>query len=197
MKALKIHLVLLGLKSYVVSPLTSAPSAINEPVAYHNWVMNNGLVCAVILTALDESEYEGLDDTKTTANLYAQVKTRAEGKGPVWMISLIQEVLRIQCLLSEPLTMTGKWISDIVERIFTIQTLDKDLFKCVVLLNSLNSPQYSSIQAQISHGLADSTRDAPYKLDNIQKLLKMVQNLSNLKSSATDLAMDTALATTM
>ena len=70
--------------------------------------------------------------------------------------------------------MTGKQISNIIERIFAIQTLDKDLFKCVVLLNSLNSLQYSSIQAQISHGLADSTRDALYKLDSIQKLLKIV-----------------------
>ncbi|KAG6887506.1 hypothetical protein C0995_014764 [Termitomyces sp. Mi166 len=90
--------------------------------------------------------------------------------------------------------MTGNQISEIVEHIFMIRTLDKDLFKCVMFLNSLNGPQYEPVQAQISHGLADSTKDAPYTFDNIQKLLKTVQNLTNLKSPATGLFTDTVLA---
>lgn len=68
-------------------------SPFNKPTAYRNWCLNNDLARAVILTALDDSEYDGLydglDESKTAANLYAQVKTRAEGEGPVRMIILI------------------------------------------------------------------------------------------------------------
>lgn len=145
-KALKIHLSLLGLKSYVFQPLITVPSAKSEPSAYQNWCANDDLARAIILTAIDESEYKGLDEDKTAANLYTQIKTRAEGEGPVRMVALIQEVLQIQCSPSEPLTTTAKRICDIVSRIFAIKALDEDLFKCVVLLNSLNDPQYSAVQ---------------------------------------------------
>lgn len=113
-KALKIHLSLLGLKPYVFSPLRSAPSASTEPAAYQNWCANDDLARAIILTALDEFEYEGLDEEKTAANLYAQIKTRAEGEGPVRMVALIQEVLKIQCSSTEPLTTTATRICDII-----------------------------------------------------------------------------------
>ncbi|KAG6901743.1 hypothetical protein C0995_008308 [Termitomyces sp. Mi166 len=166
-KALKIHLSLLRLKSYVIAPLTKVLSVSNEPIANQNWVMNNDLAQAIILTMLDKSKYEGLDESKTAANLYAQVKAWADGEGPVRMISLIQEVLRIQCSPSESLTITGKWISDIIEHIFVICTLDKDLFKCVTLLNSLNSLQYKLIQAQISCGLTNVMEKTPYISENI------------------------------
>ena len=196
LKDLQIHLSLLGLKPYIFEPLISPPSALTAPVAYQNWCLNDDLTRAVILTALDDCEYDGLDKTKTTVNLYGQVKTRAEGEGPVRMITLIQEVLKIQCSPTEPLPATARQICDIVNRIFSIQALDKDLFKCVILLNSLNSPQYEPIQAQVSHGLANATKDHPYSSNHIRKLLKMVQNLNALKSSASGLTTDTALAAT-
>ncbi|KAG6872816.1 hypothetical protein C0995_006415 [Termitomyces sp. Mi166 len=88
--------------------------------------MNNDLAWAIILTALDESEYEGLDKIKTAADLYTHVKTQAEGKGP-----------------------------------------------------------YKPVQAQISCGLADSMKEAPYTSNNIRKLLETIQNLTNLKSPGT------------
>ncbi|KAG5336749.1 hypothetical protein C0989_011956 [Termitomyces sp. Mn162] len=78
-KALKIHLALLRLKSYVVSPLAQTPGKSNKPMANQNLMMNNNLAQAIILTALDESEYKGLDETKTAASLYKQVKTQVEG----------------------------------------------------------------------------------------------------------------------
>ena len=195
-KALEIFLSLLGLKFYVFEPFISVPKASSEPVAYRNWLTNDDLARAVIMTALDEAEYEGLDDAKTAASMYAAVKARAEGEGPVRMVSLIQEVLKIQCSPSQPLTETAARICDIVNRIFAIQALDKDLFKCVVLLNSLNAPQYEPIQAQISRGLADATSNAPYTSDNIRKLLETVQNLTTLKVSSASQPVDTALAVT-
>ncbi|KAG5349549.1 hypothetical protein C0989_003211 [Termitomyces sp. Mn162] len=109
-EALKIYLSLLGLKSYVLAPLTSAPSTSSEPVMYCNWVVNNDLAHAIILMALDELEYEGLDKSKTVVNLYAQVKACAEGKGLVKMVALMQEILKIQCSLSEHLTAMAKQI---------------------------------------------------------------------------------------
>ncbi|KAG6871459.1 hypothetical protein C0992_010906, partial [Termitomyces sp. T32_za158] len=113
------------------------------------------------------SEYEGLDEDKTAANLFVQIKARAEGEGPVRMVALIQEVLRIQCSPDESLTVTAKRICDIISRIFAIKALDEDLFKCVVLLNSLNNPLYAAVQTQVSRGLADATAENPYKSDNI------------------------------
>lgn len=195
-KALEIHLSLLGLKFYVFSPLISVPDPTGEPTSYRNWMANNDLACAVVLTALDDSEYEGVDEAKTAAGLYNALKARAEGEGPVRMVALMQEVLKMQCSPNEPLTTTATRICDTVNRIFAIQALDKDLFKCVMLLNSLNSSQYEPIQAQVSRGLADATKTNPYTSDNIRKLLETIQNLSNLKATSAALPTDTALAAT-
>lgn len=196
-KSFKIHLSLLGLKSYVFHPLLSPPSTNSEPVAYNNWHTNDDLACAIILTALDEAEYEGLDKDKTAANLYDQVKTCAEGKGPVWMVALIQEVLWIQCSPSKLLTVMAKRICNIISRIFAIKALDEDLFRCVMLLNSLNDLQYTAVQTQVSRGLADATADSPYKSKNIRKLLETVQNLSSLKSAGSSVTTDTTLTAIM
>ena len=87
-------------------------------------------------------------------------------------------------------------ICDIVNHIFAIQALDKDLFKCVILLNSLSSPQYEPLQAQISRGLANAIASALYKSDSIWKLLETVQNLTTLKASSNPLATNMALTTT-
>ncbi|KAG5732542.1 hypothetical protein E4T56_gene15164 [Termitomyces sp. T112] len=168
--------------------------ASTEPVAYQNWIANNDLVHAVILTALDKSEYKGLDDATTAADLYSRAKVRAEGEGPVRMVAPIQEVLKIQCSPNELLTTTAKKICNTVHCIFAIKTLDEDLFKCVILLNSLSSSQYKPIQAQVSRGLADTTKGTPYTSDNIQKLMETVQNLTMLKASNSTLPTDTALA---
>lgn len=184
-KALEIFLSLLSLKFYVFEPFISVPKASLEPVMYCNWLINNDLAHVVIMIMLNEAEYKGLDNAKTAASMYATVKARAEVEGPVCMVSLIQEVLKIQCSLSQPLTETAARICDIVNCIFAIQALDKDLFKCVILLNSLNAPQYKPVQAQISRRLADATSNAPYTSDNIHKLLKTVQNLTTLKVSST------------
>ncbi|KAG6876384.1 hypothetical protein C0993_003506 [Termitomyces sp. T159_Od127] len=196
-KALEIHLSLLGLKFYVFLTQISCPSSLTKPVAYANWVSNDDLARAVILTALNDSKYEGLDETKTAASLYRRVKARAEGEGPVCMVTLMQEVLKIQCSPNESLTVTAKKICNTVHRIFAIKALDEDLFKCAILLNSLSSPQYKPIQAQVSKGLADATAAAPYTSDNIQKLMETMQNLMSLKSSSTGLSTDTALAATV
>lgn len=192
--ALKIHLSLLRLKSYIFNPLISLRSAASEPNTYRNWSSNNDLAHAVILMALNESEYDGLDDAKTAASLFSHVKAQAKEEGPVRMVVLIQEVLRIQCSPNEPLTETAQQICNIVNQIFVIQALDKDLFKCVVLLNSLSSPQYGPVQAQVSRGLADAMKANPYTSDQIQKLLEMVQNLTNLKMANDSTPPDTMLA---
>ena len=94
-KALEIHLSLLGLKFYVFLAHIPCPNASTEPVAHGNWVANDNLACAVILTALNDSEYEGLDNINAAASLYDMVKSRAEGEGPVRMVALMQEVLKI------------------------------------------------------------------------------------------------------
>ncbi|KAG6863742.1 hypothetical protein C0993_010482, partial [Termitomyces sp. T159_Od127] len=52
-KALEIHLSLLGLK---------------------NWMANDDLAHAVVLTVLNDSKYEGVDKAKTAAGLYATLK---------------------------------------------------------------------------------------------------------------------------
>ncbi|KAG6894873.1 hypothetical protein C0992_004220 [Termitomyces sp. T32_za158] len=79
----------LPLKSYDFDPLILPPSTLAKPIAYRNWFANNDLARAIILTALDDSEYDGLDEAKTAANLYTQVKACAEGEGLVQMIALI------------------------------------------------------------------------------------------------------------
>ena len=61
--------------------LTASPSCKSEEVAPQKWIANDNLVHAVILTALDDSEYEGVDNAKTAADLYDRVKMRAEGEG--------------------------------------------------------------------------------------------------------------------
>lgn len=195
-KALQIHLSLLGLKFYVFPTLIACPDAGTKPAAHQNWVANDDLARAVILTALDKSEYEGLDDAKTAASLYTSIKARAEGEGLVRMVSLIQEVLKIQCSTSKPLTVTATRICNIIQRIFAIKALDEDLFKCVMFLNSLSSPQYEPIQAQVSRGLADATKTTPYTSGNICKLMETMQNLTALKTSNSGTSTDIALATT-
>lgn len=149
-KELEIHLSLLGLKFYVFPAHTPCPNASTEPVVHGNWIANNNIMWAVILTALDDSEYEGLNKINTAASLYDTVKSRVEGEGPVHMVALMQEVLKIQCTPSESLTITVKCICNIVYHIFAIKALDEDIFKCVMLLNSLNNLQYASLQAQVS-----------------------------------------------
>lgn len=113
-KTLEIHLSLLGLKFYVFKAYIPCPDLLTEPVAHANWIANDDLARAVILTALDDSEYEGLDEARTTAALYDSIKSRAEGEGPVRMVVLMQEVLKIQCSTTKSLTITAKRICDIV-----------------------------------------------------------------------------------
>lgn len=143
------------------------------------------------MMAIDESKYEGLDKDKTVVNLYMQIKTHTKEEGPVQMVSLI--VLKIQCSPEKPLTVTAKQICDIVSWIFVIQSMYEDLFKCIVLLNSLKNLQYFAVQTQVSCSLANSTTANPYKLDNIWKLFETVQNLTHLKTSSSGLSTDTAL----
>lgn len=68
--------------------LPSSPIS-TEPAAYQNWVANDDLTWAVVFMALDKSEYEGLDEAETIADLFDKVKIRAESEGPVCMVSLI------------------------------------------------------------------------------------------------------------
>ncbi|KAG6888458.1 hypothetical protein C0995_008133 [Termitomyces sp. Mi166 len=70
-KAFEIHLSLLGLKFYIFFPIVPVPDPVTEPTLYRNWMANNNLAHAVVFTMLNDSKYKGINETKTTAGLYA------------------------------------------------------------------------------------------------------------------------------
>lgn len=191
---LEIFLQQCGLDRYIFAKaplLITAPSDTREPHAYDNWLCNNGLIIGVIRAAVDRSEHEGLVTSSTAKDCFDNLKKRALNEGPVKQVALLRESLSTYNPITSPLEVTARKICELVDRAFDIGDINRDLFKSIALLNSINDKAYKALQTQISRGLADSTKDNPYRSSNIRKLFETMDSLSTLSKSSTG---DTALA---
>lgn len=170
--------------------LITEPNEATEPNAYSNWLSNNDLIIGVIRAAVSEAEQEGLETDGTAKECYDALKTRAQCEGPVKQVALIRQALSTYAPIAEPIDATARKICDLIDRAFSIGVIDKDLLKCIALLNSINDKSFESLQTQVSRGLADATTNAPYSSSHIRKLFQTVDSLSNLAKTP---LVDTAL----
>lgn len=152
---------------------------------------NNNLIIGVIRATVSDAEQEGLATDGTAKECYDALKARAQREGPVKQVALIREALSTYAPISEPIEHTAQKICDLIDRTFAIGTIDRDLLKCITLLNSINDKSFESVQMQISHGLADSTKDRPYTSSDARKLFQTIDSLATLLRPA-----NTALVTT-
>lgn len=150
---LEIFLQQSGLDCYIFAPVTNPeclitePNPSMEPVVHANWLANNGLIIGVICAAISDAEQEGLNTDGTAKECYDSLKAHAQSEGPIRQIALICEALTTYAPTTKPLETTARKISKLVDRAFAIGAIDKDLLKCIVLLNSINNKLFESIQA--------------------------------------------------
>lgn len=105
-------------------------------------------------------------------------------------VALIRQALSTYAPVVEPIDSTARKICDLIDRAFAIGAIDKDLLKCIALLNSINDKSFESLQTQVSRGLSDATVSSPYTSSQIRKLFQTVDSLSTLtKTTSTDTAL--------
>lgn len=143
----------------------------------------------LIWATVFEAEQESLETDRMAKECYDTLKMRAHWEGPIKQVALIQEALLIYASIAEPVDATVCKISDLIDWAFAIGTTNKDLLKCITLLNCINNKSFESLQTQVSQGLANSTADAPYTFFYICKLFQTVDSLATLTKG-----LDTVLA---
>lgn len=192
---LEIFLQQTGLDRYIFAPssrperLITEPDHTTEPIAHSNWLSNNDLIIGVIRAAISDAEQEGLTTDGTAKECYDALKARAQSEGPVKQVALIREALSTYTPISEPIEDTARRICELIDRAFAIGVIDKDLLKCIALLNSINDKAFEAVQAQVSRGLADSTKTDPYTSAHIRKLFQTIDSLATLGRSTSDTAL--------
>lgn len=189
---LEIFLQQSGLDRYIFGKaerLVTEPDRVTEPVAHANWLSNNDLIIGVIRAAISDAEQEDLNTDGSAKECYDALKARAHREGPVKQVALIREALLTYVPVSEPLDATARKICDLVDRAFAIGTIDKDLLKCIALLNSINDKSFESVQTQVSRGLADASATKPYASADIRKLFQTIDSLATLSKSPVDTAL--------
>lgn len=191
---LEIFLQQSGLDRYIFASekkpdrLITSPNPHTEPNAYGNWLANNDLIIGVIRTAISEAKQEGLETDGTAKEYYDALKMRAHHEGLVKQVALIREALSTYTPVTDPIDTMAQKICDLIDRAFAIGIIDKDLLKCIALLNCINNKSFESIQTQVSQGLANSTADKPYASSQIRKLFQTVNSLATLSRTDTALA---------
>ena len=106
------------------------------------------------------------------------LKAHAHCEGPIKQVALICKALSTYAPVAEPIDTTARKICELVDRTFAIGIIDKDLLKCIALLNCINDKSFKSIQIQVSCGLANLTTEAPYTSSQIRKLFQTISLLS-------------------
>lgn len=101
-------------------------------------------------------------------------------KGLVKQVALTREALSTYAPVIDPINTIAQRVCDLINQAFAIGVIDKDLLKCIALLNCINDKFFKSIQMQVSHGLANSRAGNPYTSFQICKLFQMVDSLTNL-----------------
>ena len=159
-----------GLDRYIFAPrsqpeqLVTEPDPATKPVTHSNWLSNNYLIIGVICAAISDAKQEGLTTDGTAKECYDALKAQAQSKRPIKQVALIHEALSTYAPVSDPIKNTARKICELIDRAFAIGTIDKDLLKCIALLNSINNKAFESVQTQVSQGLADSTAKDPLHL---------------------------------
>ncbi|KNZ81329.1 hypothetical protein J132_02019 [Termitomyces sp. J132] len=170
--------------------LIRKPDPETEPNAYANWLSNNGLIISIIHAAVSEAEQEGLETYGFAKECYDTLKVHAQCKGPVKQVALIWQALSTYAPIAEPIDITAWRICNLIDQAFAIRAIDKDLLKCIALLNSINDKSFESIQTQVSQGLSDATVTSLYTSFQIRKLFQTIDSLSMLTiTSPTDTAL--------
>ncbi|KAG5351674.1 hypothetical protein C0989_005369, partial [Termitomyces sp. Mn162] len=85
---------------------------------YANWLSNNDLIIGIICTAISKA------------------------------VALICQALLTYAPLAEPIDTTAHKICNLIDHAFLIGAIDKDLLKCITLLNSINNKSFQSLQTQ-------------------------------------------------
>ncbi|KAG5718771.1 hypothetical protein E4T56_gene2727 [Termitomyces sp. T112] len=190
---LKIFLQQSGLDHYIFAPeskpdcLIRQPNPNTEPVVYANWLSNNNLIIGVICATVSDAKQEGLSTDGTANECYDMLKAQANCKGPVKQVTLICKALSTYVPIAKPIENTTRKICELVDHAFTIsRVIDKDLLKCIALLNSINNKHFKSIQVEVSCRLADSTKEKTYTSSDIQKLFQTSNSLANLSKPSSD-----------
>lgn len=181
---LKDALILNRIYSHVFNTVPPRPDIDTEPRAHANWGLNDRLAITFIKSALDNAKHRDLITDQGAAQCFTDLKTRAQREGPIKQIALLQEALSTYCSTSEPLPITAGRITDTVRRAFDIGTVDKDLFTCIALLNSLNDPSFESLQNSVSTILSKSSQSAPCSPTDIRILMENAQNILNSKAKS-------------
>lgn len=185
-----------GLDQYIFvseknpSRLITQLDQIAEPNMYANWLSNNNLIIGVIHSAVSKAEQEKLETNETVKECYDSLKAHAQCEGPVKQVVLICQALSTYVQIAEPIDITACRICELINQAFSIGAIDKNLLKCIALLNSINDKSFESLQTQVLWGLIDATKNAPYTLSHIRKLFQTVDSLSTLTKAP---SVDTAL----
>ncbi|KAF5378789.1 hypothetical protein D9615_006919 [Tricholomella constricta] len=181
-----------GLLTYVFSPLTISPNPSAEPRAYGNYVTNGALAVAALEHAVHESLLDFIDHSKGAKICFENVKAHCLGAGPIKQVAKIREALSTYCSTDTPTVDTATNICKLVDAAFDMGTIDRDLFKCIAILNSLNDKAFDNIQSSLSRDLAGSTKMNPYTSSHIIKILGYEDTLASSKRQMQ--TRDTALA---
>ncbi|KAG6815379.1 hypothetical protein H0H87_002425, partial [Tephrocybe sp. NHM501043] len=140
--------------------------------------------------AISDAEQEGLTTDGTTKDCYDALKAQAQSEGPMKQIALICEAFSTYAPVSKPIENMARKICKLINHAFAIGTIDKDLLKCITLLNSINDKTFKSMQTQVSQGLADSTSKDPYTLAHVHKLFQTIDSLATLtRPTTSDMAL--------
>ncbi|KAF5379176.1 hypothetical protein D9615_006023 [Tricholomella constricta] len=167
-RSFRAYIAMNQLTGYLYNPLILTPLPHEEPRAYANFKANGALAIAALHGAVDDSLAEYIDYDKSADKNYEALKAHCLSAGPIKQVATIRKALSTYCSTSTPITDTAKEICELVDAAFDMGEINRDLFKCIAILNSLNDQAFESTQSTISRALSESTKEKPYTLANIQ-----------------------------
>ena len=168
------YLAINGLLSYVLGE-KSKPSPSSEPCAYENWVENDRFAYTAIAMNVSDNDEAELDMAKGTQMAWDTLKERHQNEGPVRQVDLLCTALNIKCKKGTPLPHPCREICDAVDQAFTMGTFTADLFRCIVIINSLKD--FPHIRSSILRDLRASTKEKEYTSKDIRHYLESEETL--------------------
>jgi len=168
------YLTINGLLSYVLGE-KSKPSPNSEPCAHENWIENDRFTyTAITMNVSDDNEVE-LDMAKGAKVAWDVLRERHQNEGPIQQVDLLRTALNIKCKKGTPLPQTCREICDAVDQAFTMGTFTADLFRCIVIINSLED--FPHICSSILRDLCASTKEKEYTSKDIRHYLESKETL--------------------
>ena len=119
------------------------------------------MAAALITSTIEMAEWEYIDRNKGAAACWSALKNHHQSEGPIRQVQLLQEALTTQCTKSTLLPITADRICTVLDCVYNMGNISKDLLKCIALLASLGC-DFPHLHSIITHNISAAMAKNPF-----------------------------------